>query len=310
MAEFAQDRHIRRICVGRALHGIVVANPIRSFPAGLVAPSLLYVTDDWVAGAPLMGLSGRLVRAVVAANVARASVVAAVSPGLQQSLRALGAESVTLLPNGCRVPDYRTIAPAQAPQGTPGNAISTARTPAGLVGQLNERLDLASLEAVSDAGVPMVVVGPRTDRDEAFGARLAAWLQRDEVTWLGVRPPGELPNLIARMSVGLTPYVDSTFNRASFPLKTLEYLAHGLPVVASDLPAVRWLSCPHIDVATSADDFASLVRRRWLAQAQDEPAARAARQDFARGHGWRKRAEALIMLLADAAGADTARTSV
>lgn len=310
LTELAQDRHVRRICADRSLRGVVVANPIRTFPAGLAGPSLLYVTDDWVAGAPLMGLSQSLVRAVVTANVARAGLVAAVSPGLQRSVVALGATSVALLPNGCDVPDHPVFTTDRTIEASPTDLVPPSRSPAGLVGQLNERLDLASLEAVSDSGVPVLVVGPRTDRDPAFGTKLSAWLRRDGVTWLGGRPAEELPMLFARMSVGLTPYVDSAFNRASFPLKTLEYLAHGLPVVASDLPAVRWLGSPHIDSATSAESFASLVRSRWLAQSQETIAGRVARQDFARRHDWGHRAEALLTLLTGAPGAAAVRTSV
>ena len=43
------------------------------------------------------------------------------------------------------------------------------------------------------------------------------------------------------MDVGLTPYADTPFNEASFPLKTLEYFSAGLPVVSTDLPGSRWL---------------------------------------------------------------------
>ena len=43
------------------------------------------------------------------------------------------------------------------------------------------------------------------------------------------------------LDVGLTPYRDTEFNRASFPLKTLEYLGAGVPVVTANLPAARWL---------------------------------------------------------------------
>ena len=42
-------------------------------------------------------------------------------------------------------------------------------------------------------------------------------------------------------------------------MKTLEYLAAGIPVVATDLPAIRWLNCPDIRVAAGAKAYAESV---------------------------------------------------
>ena len=71
--------------------------------------------------------------------------------------------------------------------------------------------------------------------------RMEALIARPNVHWLGTKPFAELPSYLGAIDVGLTPYAQSAFNRASFPLKTLEYLAAGRPAVASDLPAHRWL---------------------------------------------------------------------
>ena len=57
------------------------------------------------------------------------------------------------------------------------------------------------------------------------------------------------------------PYRDTPFNRGSFPLKTLEYLAAGRAVVATDLPAIRWLNTDLISVATTPAAFADHVAR-------------------------------------------------
>jgi len=57
------------------------------------------------------------------------------------------------------------------------------------------------------------------------------------------------------------PYVDSELTRAMQPLKLLEYLASGKPVVVRDLPAVKpWQDC--LDVARSATEFRELVQLR------------------------------------------------
>jgi teichuronic acid biosynthesis glycosyltransferase TuaH len=88
--------------------------------------------------------------------------------------------------------------------------------------------------------------------------------------------------------VGLVPYRDSAFNRGSFPLKTLEYLAAGRAVVATGLPATRWLATGLICIADGAACFADQVDR-LLAQPRT-PDMLADRQAFAARHSWAGRA--------------------
>src|SRR5262249_60607279 len=66
-------------------------------------------------------------------------------------------------------------------------------------------------------------------------------ISRPNAHYAGRAPASEVPPYLAAMDVGLTPYADTQFNQASFPLKTLEYLSAGLPVVSTDLPGARWL---------------------------------------------------------------------
>jgi hypothetical protein len=73
------------------------------------------------------------------------------------------------------------------------------------------------------------------------------------------------------MDVGLTPYADTPFNQASFPLKTLEYLSAGLPVVSTDLPGALAAGRPGpqrtggrrelIALASEETEFVAAVRR-------------------------------------------------
>ena len=84
------------------------------------------------------------------------------------------------------------------------------------------------------------------------------------------------------------PYRDSPFNRGSFPLKTLEYLAAGRAVVATDLPAIRWLATELVCIADGAAGFADQVDR-LLAQ-PGTPDMLARRQAFAARHSWAGRA--------------------
>jgi len=269
------------------------------------AVDVLYITDDHVAGAGLMGLSAGRLQAQERRAAARADVVAVVSPRLAGHWSALGADPV-LIPNGCYPGQAGGAAPAPAVTGLP-------RPVAGLVGQLTERIDVGLLEAVAGAGLSLLLVGPYDPRWEP--ERFAALIAQPNVHHTGRVPAQQVPSYLAAMDVGLTPYAGTAFNQASFPLKTLEYLGAGLPVVSTDLPGSRWLqedlasSDPAaagqlMALASGGAEFAAAVRR--LA---GEPAAAAATgprpepgdstgraasaRAFADRHSWPRRAEAL-----------------
>ncbi len=55
-------------------------------------------------------------------------------------------------------------------------------------------------------------------------------------------PYEEIPDYLSLVDVGVVPYPDNWRWRHQSPLKVLEYLAMGIPVVATDLPAHRGIS--------------------------------------------------------------------
>jgi teichuronic acid biosynthesis glycosyltransferase TuaH len=125
---------------------------------------------------------------------------------------------------------------------------------------LSERIDLDLLYAIVDAGFSLLVVGPRDPRWEA--RRFAALIDRPRVHYTGPVPAEQIPSYLALIDIGVTPYRDSAFNRASFPLKTLEYLGAGRPAVSTDLPAARWLrdDLTRSDQAQFADQIFALAK--------------------------------------------------
>lgn len=278
-------RGLRAALGGVDVRAVVLASAGSWFPVALAGEKFYYVTDDWPAGAALMGLSRRRIRRLQARNSKVADHVACVSAELARQLSdAYGIADVLVLPNGCS-PDQLVCEPLPVDLQLPEPV-------AGLVGQLNERLDFDSLDAVVDQGVSLAIVGPRAEREQSTTRRLDALLGRANVRWLGPQPVAALPGYLASMTVGLTPYADTAFNRASFPLKTLEYLAAGLPVVSSDLPSVRWLETELIDVAACPEAFADAVRARLSDPGTDGD--RDVRRAFARMHSWEARARQLL----------------
>jgi teichuronic acid biosynthesis glycosyltransferase TuaH len=241
---------------------------------------VLYGTDDYVGGAELMGRDADEVREDERVSVAAADLVLAVSPQLAERWSGLGARDVRLLPNG--------VAPL--PVAAPRESV-LPRPVAGVVGQLSERIDIALLEALADADISLLLVGPRDPRWAP--GRFESLIARPQVRWTDRQPYESLPGWFAQMDVGVTPYAKSDFNRASFPLKTLEYLAAGLPAVSTDLPATRWLDTDLITIADGPAAFVEAVRRA----AVPRPELVAARRAFAAGHSWQARGDVLAAAL-------------
>ncbi|EWY42334.1 hypothetical protein N825_19195 [Skermanella stibiiresistens SB22] len=102
------------------------------------------------------------------------------------------------------------------------------------------------------------------------------------ITWLGPIPYDRLPDLAEDADVLVMPYADLPVTRAMQPLKLKEYLATGLPVVATPLPANR-LWADAMDVTAAPTRFASLC----LARARRSlPEAQAKARTKLGGEGW------------------------
>jgi len=266
---------------------------------------VFYGTDDYVAGAELMRLPVTRLRRQESRVLRRADVVAAVSPYLAQRWAGPGVSPV-VIPNGCQLASARPPAP---PSGLP----DLPRPVVGLVGQLSDRIDLSVLEAIAAAGMSLLIVGPL---DPRFGGqRFTDLIAAPHVHYTGPVPQHEVPAYLAAIDVGVTPYRDTAFNRASFPLKTLEYLGAGRPVVSSDLPATRWLrddlgESEHagkadqiLSLVSAKPDFPDGIRRMFAVERQRGPGAagRAGHEEervgwcreFAARHAWPRRADML-----------------
>ena len=239
-----------------------------------------WAQDDFVGGAALLGMNANQLDARERKVAAGADLIIAANTVVADTWRDRGRDPA-VIPYGVDVAAYSGVDQAPLPLDVdlPGPI-------AGVVGQINDRTDLALLEAVSDRGLSLLLVGPVNPAFEP--ERFSALRRRDNFCWVGPQPFDALPGFLRLMDVGLVPYRDSPFNRGSFPLKTLEYLAAGRAVVATDLPATRWLNTDLISVATSPAAFADLVSRH---AAEPRTAALVERrQAFVAGHSWARRA--------------------
>lgn len=244
-------------------------------------PSVHYATDDVVAAAPLWGVSPRLLHRWRESNLRGAGTVLAVSSHLAGLLRREGKTPV-VLPNGFADAQGRDVAAVD---------LDLPQPVAAVVGQLNERIDLGCLEEVRDQGMGLLVVGPAYFATKQARARFDRLVASPGVHWTGRVPSEDLPGYLAAADVGLSPYADTAFNRSCSPLKTLEYLAAGLPV-ATTAVATDPVGSPFVLPAHDAPGLA--LRAAELAHAGTGP------DEIRRsvtGHDWASRARALLVEL-------------
>ena len=161
--------------------------------------------------------------------LSRAGTVVCVSERVAAWARAHSThpERVHVVGNG--VDTHRVRPAAEPPDETPFTI--------GFVGSLKpwhgveDLVSAVALLAAGDDGYRLLVVGDGPQR-EAIRSQVRALSLDDVVEMTGAVPPDEIPTLLHRMHVAVAPY-PSVPDFYFSPLKVYEYLAAGLPVVAT-----------------------------------------------------------------------------
>jgi glycosyltransferase involved in cell wall biosynthesis len=123
-------------------------------------------------------------------------------------------------------------------------------------------------------------------------ADVSAITAEPNIHLLGPRAYGELPDVLRAADAGLIPYARNDLTASIFPMKVYEYLAAGLPVIATPLPALANVQ----DVLTAAD-APGIARLLDEALANDSPERRAERSRAAAAHSWDRRLEEIAAAL-------------
>jgi teichuronic acid biosynthesis glycosyltransferase TuaH len=209
---------------------VITANPLMAgfCEFAWAGPVTYYATDDWLAH-PLHRPWYQAYESSFEQLRQRNRHVCAVTTAALERVAPTGAGVV--VPNGLDPEEWR-----ENPQPVPGWADGLQRPLLIYVGTLDSRLDVPGLLALGEAmpQATILLIGPMLDAEH-----LAPLAGAPNVE---IRPPvgrAEITSLIRSADVGLIPHVDSALTRAMSPLKLYEYLAGGVPVVATDLAPMR-----------------------------------------------------------------------
>jgi glycosyltransferase involved in cell wall biosynthesis len=175
----------------------------------------------------------------------------------------------------------------------PDDLATIARPRLGYSGLIGSRLDLGLLRNLARARPDwsIVLIGKVDSR--GCEEDIAALNRLTNVHFLGEKPYSEIPGYVLGFDVGLLPYRINLETRNISPLKMYEYLAAGVPVVSTDIPAVE--DCKDIvDVRNNAQEFEDACAFRLGEDSSEEVGKRVA---FARCNTWESRVEQLWQII-------------
>lgn len=270
---------IMRRDVLRAARRLGMARPIvvTTFPntadlVGALGESLhvYYCVDDFTRWP---GVRGEVIARMEDDLLRRCDLVLATSEALVEGKRRAGVEPY-LLEHGV---DYEHFAAARVTEET-SSAPSPERTPVvGFFGCLSPWLDYELIVRAASLrpGWKFVFVGP-ADTDVSALAALP------NVRLVGPVPYERLPEQAAAFDAAIIPFRVDDLTRSVNPVKLLEYLACGLPVVSTWMPAVERLG-DAVAIARGSEEF---VARLDEALRGDSPERRRARREIARLRSW------------------------
>ena len=218
--------------------------------------------------------------------IERADLVVVSASRLYETKRPFNSNT-HLIPHGVDIDHFRAAcrSATQVPDDCPA-----VRPPVvGFFGLIADWVDLQVIRflACNRPDWSFLLVGEiRTD--------VTALRELPNVHLLGRRPYRDLPGYCKAFDVAILPFVVNELTLAANPLKVREYLAAGLPVVATPLPEVRRLG-NLVRCARTGDEFLEQIDG-LLKAGRRGPSMDASRQMDA--HSWDRRVEDLSQLIA------------
>jgi glycosyltransferase involved in cell wall biosynthesis len=237
--------------------------------------SIYFCLDDY---GEIHGTDRDLLRPLEAGMGERVDALVATAASLTISRRPRSGRTLHL-PQGVNYEHFAT------PRPVPPELAALPRPIIGFAGGVGPAVDFDLVRAVAERmpAASVVLVGPLQQPIDP--ASLPA-----NVHLLGPRPYATLPAYVQAFDVGLVPYVHNDWTRAVDPLKLLEYLAAGIPVVSTGLPeAAKYAQ--EIWIRDDADGFVEAIKASLADVGRGN---RQSRQSLASSHRWEARFEQFL----------------
>jgi len=251
--------------------------------------SIYFCMDDFL---ELPGVSAEMLAPLERELLRRVDAVVVTAAELLERKRCASGRGY-YLPQGVNFEHFAVRQPI------PAELRSLPRPIIGFAGGVSTACDLEVIRdlARENADGSVVLVGP-------LGVERSA-LQAPNLHVLGARPYSQLPAYVQAFDVGIIPYIESPWTRTVDPLKLLEYLAAGIPVVASPLPEVAKYESV-IRIAPLGQDFvrATLESARNVDRSRSERGVRTAFTN-----SWERRAERFMEIVTEVLSATRPRSA-
>ena len=261
--------------------------PLARDLARAVAPSLTvyYCIDDLASSSPY----ARRILKSEAGLFREADLVFVTSEKLRERAARLN-QRVHLFPFGVDFENFERVRDSH--DEIPAELRALPRPIVGYLGGIHQWVDQDLLAALAQRmpEVSFVLVGPpQTD--------LSRLGRHPNVHLLGARPHEEVPCYVKGFDVGMVPYCLSDYTAHVYPTKLNEYLAMGIPVVATNLPEIRRFNAEHGEVVAVARDTGEFVNAIKEAVKQDSAEAIRRRIEVSRQNSWDSRIAQMSVLI-------------
>ena len=211
---------------------------------------IYYCANDMAGSSPAMGK----LRSWEDLLFRRANLVITISEALRERASVF-AKQVHVFPAGV---DFAKFAEAREHSPVPADLASLQHPIVGYVGALSSVMDQELMVRMARLmpSVTFALIGPRY----ADVSRLDAC---SNIKLLGARPHDEIPTYIKGFDVALIPYVVNQFTDSVYSCKLNEYLAMGVPVVATNMREIRRFNEKHgvvVEIGHNSADFIDKVQ--------------------------------------------------
>ncbi|MBN1400810.1 MAG: glycosyltransferase [Anaerolineae bacterium] len=291
---------IRDASLRRAMRRVGVARPIlwlfrpdQADVPGRYGESLTiyHVVDEYAGYADVDAEQAASIRQRERNLITQADLVLVTSQALLEDRGGLNPHTYWV-PNAV---NYDAFAQARDRREEPAELAGMPHPRLGYVGAINDKIDTGLLLHLAQS-LPeaiLILVGPVRPTSNEMRAGVKALRAQSNVRLIGQVSVEQVPGFVAACDLGLLPYRRNAWTRHIHPLKLYEYLACGLPVVATDIPSVHEEG-DLIDIADDAESFVALVS---MALARDSEAVRIERQRRASHNTWMHRVERISELI-------------